>query len=525
MADPLFRLLWAEEALASISEQLFIVCLTLLVLDLTGPGAALGLVLAAAAVPRAMLLIFGGVPADRVDPARVVVASTWLRTLVLGGLAALVVFGPPPIIVIAALAALLGGLDGACYPASLALLPKVVPPAGLTRANALVQGAESAGDPLGPVLAAGIVGALGLGSGLGLAATLHLLGAIVLTAFARRVWRPRTVAGATMTPTSTPVAATTDTPTAGQETTLRPEELRGGLRFVWTQPVIRSMLLALAILNVAVVGPIFVRGAVLAEQRLGGAAALGTIFIGFGTGSLLGLLAAGARTPRRRGPVLIAGTALIGAGTTAFGFVDAIVPAMAAAAVIGLGSGYLGVVLVAWLQELVPEHLRGRVMSLVVLAVVAFDPLSYVLPAHCSPPALPARSSLPAPWSDSPLQVPRPHRPFAGSPDNHRPGPVRDRSGHVRAFLGQRLAVEDHATVGEVVRQPVSVTRWAASGDRLSSRGGQSLHRRTPRPAGPGAECGTAHSGSAAGPWADAPLRGRAGEPADFHRRLVFCPR
>ena len=53
--------------------------------------------------------------------------------------------------------------------------------------------------------------------------------------------------------------------------------------------------------------------------------------------------------------------------------------AVAVAAVVGLGEAYLGVVLVAWLQERVPEELRGRVMSLVVLAVVAFDLLSYAL--------------------------------------------------------------------------------------------------------------------------------------------------
>lgn len=49
------------------------------------------------------------------------------------------------------------------------------------------------------------------------------------------------------------------------------------------------------------------------------------------------------------------------------------------AAVIGIGEAYLGVGLVTWLQELVPAHLLGRVMSLVVLAVVALDPLSYAL--------------------------------------------------------------------------------------------------------------------------------------------------
>lgn len=360
LADPLFRLLWVGEAVASVSEQLFVVCLTLLVLDLTGPGATLGLVLAAAAVPRAILLIVGGALADRVDPGRIVVATTWLRTAVLGVLAALVVLGPPPVAVIAGLAALLGVLDAAYYPASLALLPTIVAPARLTRANALVQGAESAGDLFGPVLAAGIVAAVGLGGGLGAVTGLYLVAAIVLTAFGRRLGRTGRTA-----------------PAVVAEGRMRPGELAEGLRFAWGEPVVRTMLLVLAVLNVAVVGPVLVGGAVLAEQRLGGAAALAAIFAGFGAGSLFGLVAAGARPPRRRGPVLVLGTALIGAGTAAFGFVDAVVPAMVAGAVIGVGSAYLGVVLVAWLQELVPAHLRGRVMSLVVIAVVAFDPLSY----------------------------------------------------------------------------------------------------------------------------------------------------
>ncbi len=36
-------------------------------------------------------------------------------------------------------------------------------------------------------------------------------------------------------------------------------------------------------------------------------------------------------------------------------------------------------VIVATLQERVPGHLLGRVLSLVVLATVAFDPFSYVI--------------------------------------------------------------------------------------------------------------------------------------------------
>jgi MFS family permease len=364
LSDPLFRMLWAGEALASVSEQLFVICLTLLVLDVAGAGTTLGLVLAAAAVPRAVLLPLGGLLADRVAPSRVVVVTVWLRTAVLAALAVLVVTGSPSIVAITVLAALLGVLDAAYFPASMALLPAVVAPAGLARANSLVQGAESAGDLLGPALAAGIVAASGFGGGLGTVACLYLLAAIALSAFARRFARA-------------PRAAPPTAPTKPAAPGLR--ALGEGLRFAWNEPAVRIMLLLLAVLNVAVVGPILVGGAVLAEQRLGGAGALATVFVGFGAGSVLGLVLAGARAPRRRGLVLVSGTAVIGAGTAGFGVVGGLVPAIATAAIVGAGAAYLGVVLVAWLQELVPGHLRGRVMSLVVLAAVAFDPLSFAL--------------------------------------------------------------------------------------------------------------------------------------------------
>ena len=256
-------------------------------------------------------------------------------------------------------AGLLGVLDAAYYPASLVLLPRVVPPAGLVRANALVQGAESAGDLVGPALAAGLVAAFGAGGGLGTMTGLYLLAAVVLTVVARKLGRLPTAAGPAARP--------------------GPRGLGEALRYVRDEPVVRTVLLVLAVLDLAVVGPVLVAGAVLAEQRFGGAAALGVVLAGFGAGSLAGLLAAGARPPQRRRVVLVAGPALIGAGTIALGSVPGLAAATAVAAVIGVGSAHLGVVLVARLQERVPEHLRGRVMSLVVLAVVAFDPLSYAL--------------------------------------------------------------------------------------------------------------------------------------------------
>lgn len=71
--------------------------------------------------------------------------------------------------------------------------------------------------------------------------------------------------------------------------------------------------------------------------------------------------------------------AAIGPMIVALGFVPGLVSACAAAVAMGVGAGYLGVVLVSWLQERAEPALRGRVMSLVMFCVVALDPVSYAL--------------------------------------------------------------------------------------------------------------------------------------------------
>ena len=63
----------------------------------------------------------------------------------------------------------------------------------------------------------------------------------------------------------------------------------------------------------------------------------------------------------------------------ALGFVPNLFLAATLVVGMGVGAGYLGVVLMAWLQERSKPSLRGRVMSLMMFAAVAVDPLSYAL--------------------------------------------------------------------------------------------------------------------------------------------------
>ncbi|MEU2792602.1 MFS transporter [Streptomyces sp. NPDC007100] len=367
LGDPHLRRLIVGQGLAAVVDALFLIWLTLFVLELSEPGIATGLVLVAVALPRAALLLPAGVLVDRIGPARVTAGASWLRVAVLLALGALVTFTPPSVTTVALLAGMLGAADAAYFPAALAMLPAVVPTEKLSRANALVQGAESGGDLVGPAVAAGAIAAVGFEATLGGITAMAAVAAVALSTLVRVVRRgegARDAAGAD---------------TVDGERLSSARALGAGLRYAWHEPVVRGMLAAVALINIAVVGPVLVGGAVLADQHLGGAGSLGVVLSGFGVGSLAGSLMAGWRPPARRGWTVVGGVAAIGAGTAGLAAVTQVVTATAVASLVGLGSAFLGVVIVATLQERVPGQLLGRVLSLVVLATVAFDPFSYVI--------------------------------------------------------------------------------------------------------------------------------------------------
>ena len=63
-----FRLLWVGEAVSSLGDQFALIALPWLALVMTGSGLALGGVLALMAIPRALLMLIGGVSVDRLSP-------------------------------------------------------------------------------------------------------------------------------------------------------------------------------------------------------------------------------------------------------------------------------------------------------------------------------------------------------------------------------------------------------------------------------------------------------------------------
>ena len=139
-------------------------------------------------------------------------------------------------------------------------------------------------------------------------------------------------------------------------------------------------MLILVGINLAMTGPIYVGGSLLAENRLGGAGAFGTLIALGGVGSLVGAVIAGfTERIRRRGLVELALTAVMGVGVGCLAFTPNLPVTGLLAMMVGMTASFMAVVNISWLQERSEPGLVGRVMSLAMFSAVALDPISFML--------------------------------------------------------------------------------------------------------------------------------------------------
>jgi MFS family permease len=352
-----FRLLFGGETVSVLGDQFHFVALTWLALQLTGSGLVLGTVLMTAAIPRAAFMLLGGAFSDRFSPRTLMLASNAVRAVVVGILAALVLTGRAELWHLYVLAGIFGIVDAFFYPALNTIVPMLVPERQLAPANALVQSAQQVMGLLGPALAGAMVAIVQTGPAFVIDAASFAVAAvaILLIRGGRR-------------------QATTDDAQARNVLAT----IADGVRAAWADPAVRSIVVLTTTLNFAIVGPMSVGLAILADTRFdGGAAAFGLLFSAFGAGAVVGAIAAGSiPRPPHLGTITLAFTTLLGLGVAGIGIAPTLAVALAIHAVLGVLIGFVNVQAIAWLQARIPDDRRGRVMSLVSLGSVGLAPVS-----------------------------------------------------------------------------------------------------------------------------------------------------
>ena len=158
-----FRLLLADRLIAPGAFAFSLVGVAFAVLDATGSTADLSYVLVAQIAPSLVFTLIGGVFADRMPPQRVIIAGNLMIALGEGTFGLLVLTGHARLWQMIVLECVTGTGMAVFYPASQALLPRLVPGELLTQASALSRLAMNAGQMAGAAVAGLVVAAVGPG--------------------------------------------------------------------------------------------------------------------------------------------------------------------------------------------------------------------------------------------------------------------------------------------------------------------------------------------------------------------------
>ena len=363
-----FRLLFAGTAASLLGDQFTLIATPWLVLKMTSDPLALGLILALEGLPRALFMLLGGVITDRFSSRKVMLAASLMRFVLTALMALLVFSGAAQMWMIYLFGLLFGILAGFAIPAENSIVPMLVKQEDLQAGNSLIMGVTQLAGFIGPSLAGLLIGRFsdsytGIVLSFAIDSLTFLVSALTIGLIRQN---------------KQDQAASQNTEKAGLLA-----EILEGIRYLWNDTALRLMFIILMALNFLLIGPLMVGIPVLADQRLPqGAAAYGLLMSAFAGGSLLGILLAGA-LPRPCGNglsililLLLAsfGGAIVLLGISSSTWLD-----FGLLALLGLGNGYMSILLFTWIQTRAPQNMLGRMMSLFTFSSTGLVPVSQAL--------------------------------------------------------------------------------------------------------------------------------------------------
>jgi MFS family permease len=361
-----FLLLYIGETVSLLGDQFYIVALPWLTIQLTNSGIVLGTVLMSAAIPRAVLMLLGGVVSDRFSPRLVMFVANALRGLLVVLFATIVALKMTQLWHIYFFAASFGIFDGFFIPASKSIIPSLVSKEQLIASNTLSQGTSQLILLIGPALGGLLIATAGIEVAFVIDGVTFAITTITLL-----LMKETTVLHGKLNQNSASTKKTMNL-IAG---------MREGFDYAWRNQPLRIFLLVMVILNFLFIGPLQVGMTSLAHNRFpGGAVALGILQSAWGGGGLIGTL-----TPQfvknlpNIGVLLLTIAGVQGFGLFLLGFIGNIALASITIAVLGFCSCIFTVVGITWIQKQTQPEMLGRVMSLGMFSAFGVAPISFAL--------------------------------------------------------------------------------------------------------------------------------------------------
>lgn len=351
-----FQLFFGGQLISLIGTWMQNMAQAWLVYRLTGSSVLLGAIGFSGQIPVFLLSPLGGIVADRYSRHRAVIATQTASMLLAFPLAALTLTGTVRIWHVFVLSALLGTVNAFDIPARQSFIVEMVGRTDLMNAIALNSSMFNASRIVGPAIAGILVARIGEGWCFFANAVSYI--AVIIGLMLMRVARRQPEAR-----TESPLATIIE-----------------GFRFVIQNPPIHALLVLLGVVSVtgmpyAVLMPIFA-GRILH----GGAQALGWLMGASGVVALAAALLLASREHLRGLGLWVAVAAMgFGAGLVAFSFSRifwlsaAILAPIGFSMMIQMGSSN------TLIQSMVPDRLRGRVMSVYSMMFMGMAPIGSLL--------------------------------------------------------------------------------------------------------------------------------------------------
>jgi MFS family permease len=354
LAEREFRLLFVGQLVSLLGTAVAPIALAFAVLDLTGSKSDLGFVLAAAWVPQLLLVLFGGVFADRLPRHLVMVGSNVLSAVAQAAIALLLLTHHAQLWHLLALQVVRGIATSFFFPASQGLVPETVPATQLQQANALLGLTRNATSIFGAALGGALVALASPGWAIAFDAATYMVSALVLAAM--RLPRAERIEA---------------------------KGLLGELADGWSEFASRAWLWSIVVAagfgNMAAVGASMVLGPLVAKESLGGAGAWGTIIACEGAGFLAGGLLLLRWRPGR--PLLVGELALL-VWALPLAFLATVHSTVAIAAAFFCAGAGLELFNVSWstaLQQHIPLAKLSRVSAYDALGSFVFIPIGLTI--------------------------------------------------------------------------------------------------------------------------------------------------
>ena len=359
-----YRKLFLGQATSIVGVMFTLVALPFAVLDIGGTATDIGIVEAANLVTLSVLLLIGGVWADRLPRQKVMLVADVSRFLLQGATAAILIAGVAEVWHLAVLQVGMGACEAFFRPASTGLIPRVVSERHLQQANALSSLVASGSITVGAFFAGVVVAAVGPGWGIGFDALTYLVSAWFLLRLRPAAFLGRAFGGGVAD-------------AAGGRRFFR--DLAAGWHEFTSHTWLWVMVAGASLFLFAIDGPIQVLGPVIARDVYDGARTWGLTSAAMGLGQMAGGILSLRWRPLRPMLVVAAGMSLAAVPVALLALRAPAWTLFVSLGVMGVEWGLYDPFWVTCLQREVAPDMISRVSSYDYLGSLAFYPAGLAL--------------------------------------------------------------------------------------------------------------------------------------------------